>query len=224
MSNCRDRLLWSLHRHGLATECIAPLLVSDVVVNDERAYLEAVEVISVPRAGRAGGRSAITVDADLHRWPAPHRLVVVVRPSPSPRNSIEDYLNAAHSHGRPFVDYRPDIGVHLFPSAKTGGGLNRRTVSKIILLLQASSAAASAAAAVVEEEEEGEDGASVSPPSRREAPRPPSRRGGGRTHPKPPVPGHRKHPRSPPDDDRSPPDHGVETLDTVRCNGGADLD
>lgn len=38
---------------------------------------------------------------------------------------MEDYLNAAHQ-GRPFLDYRPDIGRHVFPSAVTGEGLSRR--------------------------------------------------------------------------------------------------
>lgn len=49
----------------------------------------------------------------------------VVWPDEELKNRIEDYLNAPHSHGRPFVDYRPDIGIHLFPSHVTGNGIGR---------------------------------------------------------------------------------------------------
>ena len=42
------------------------------------------------------------------------------------RSTLEDYLNSPHNHGRPFVDYRPDIGGHLFPSSITGQGIGRR--------------------------------------------------------------------------------------------------
>lgn len=48
------------------------------------------------------------------------------------RAAIEDYANASHVVGRPFADYRPDIGVHLLPSARTGGGIHRRTVRGVL--------------------------------------------------------------------------------------------
>lgn len=110
-TNCRDRLLRSLHTHGLGTDAIAPLLVQDVATGDpDKTYLEARTTFTTT----AAGPRIVPVTAEL-------------------RACIEDYLNAAHSHGRPFLDYRPDIGVHLFPSARTGQGLNRRTISKILL-------------------------------------------------------------------------------------------
>ena len=43
---------------------------------------------------------------------------------------LEDYLNA-QPPGRPFLDYRPELGDHLFPSAHTGGGISRWTVLNI---------------------------------------------------------------------------------------------
>jgi hypothetical protein len=48
------------------------------------------------------------------------------------RSLIEDYVNVSLPV-RPFRDYRPDIGHHLFPSAvSTGKGLSSQAISKII--------------------------------------------------------------------------------------------
>ena len=63
------------------------------------------------------------------------------------KTCIEDYLNAPHVNGRPFVDYRPDIGNHLFPdqgssqkkeknglvsSHRTGLGIGRWRLRQIL--------------------------------------------------------------------------------------------
>lgn len=48
------------------------------------------------------------------------------------RSLIEDYVNVSLPV-RPFRDYRPDIGHHLFPSTvSTGKGLSSQAISKII--------------------------------------------------------------------------------------------
>ena len=57
---------------------------------------------------------------------------IVVEVDDDLKNCIEDYLNAPNSHGRPFVDYRPDIGSHLFPSHVTGLGIGRWRLRRLL--------------------------------------------------------------------------------------------
>ena len=47
-------------------------------------------------------------------------------------------MNAPNSHGRPFVDYRPDIGNHLFPSHITGLGIGRWRLRRLLAKLEQS--------------------------------------------------------------------------------------
>lgn len=100
----RDELIAALLDRGLRVKRIHTLKLTDVVTDPESEFLEVHDVIRVCN------------DQDL---PVDNAL----------RTALEDYLNAAHQ-GRPFLDYRPDIGVHLFPSPVTGLGLSRRTIRK----------------------------------------------------------------------------------------------
>jgi hypothetical protein len=43
---------------------------------------------------------------------------------------LENYLNA-QPPGRPYLDYRPEVGPSLFPSPRTGAGLSKCTVNRI---------------------------------------------------------------------------------------------
>lgn len=99
-----ERLLMRLCERGVLANHLHALRVADVVQDPSADFLEAATQIDL------SGRTPLIVDATL-------------------RDCIEDYLNAAHQ-GRPFVDWRPDIGVHLFPSPLTGEGLSRRTLRK----------------------------------------------------------------------------------------------
>ena len=97
------------------------LRLADVVQNVQADFLECRPAVVLP------GGSGRTVELDEGM-----------------RARVEDYVNAAHRaaqgpppspppgrlQGRPFLDYRPDIGQHLFPSPVTGGGLSRRTVRR----------------------------------------------------------------------------------------------
>ena len=44
---------------------------------------------------------------------------------------LEDYLNA-QPPGRPFLDFRPDVGCYLFPSPRTGAALSSWAVRSIL--------------------------------------------------------------------------------------------
>ena len=44
---------------------------------------------------------------------------------------LEDYLNA-QPPGRPFLDFRPDVGCFLFPSPRTGTSLSTWAVRSVI--------------------------------------------------------------------------------------------
>ena len=44
--------------------------------------------------------------------------------------ALENYLNAAPP-GRPYLDYRPETGPYLFPSARTGGSLSLWTICRL---------------------------------------------------------------------------------------------
>ena len=44
---------------------------------------------------------------------------------------LEDYLNA-QPPGRPFLDFRPDVGCFLFPSPRTGTALSSWAVRSVI--------------------------------------------------------------------------------------------
>lgn len=107
----RDRLLAGLMHRGLQPFNITHLRVEDVVVDAQAGYLEAVPTLR----GFPNGGGSVPVD-------------------PALRDAIEDYLNADHL-GRPFLDWRPDIGPYLFPSHYTGGALSRRTVRKLRYVL-----------------------------------------------------------------------------------------
>ena len=50
------------------------------------------------------------------------------------RQSLDEYINTedAEEMRRPFLDYRPNIGSHLFPSPRTGRALSQRSV-RIVL-------------------------------------------------------------------------------------------
>ena len=102
----RERLLVCLHERGVMAHHLHSMRVVDVVQDPGADFLEAVAEISLV------GRPPLPVDDIL-------------------RERIEDYLNAAHQ-GRPFLDWRPEIGVHLFPSPLTGEGLSRRTLRKFV--------------------------------------------------------------------------------------------
>lgn len=47
---------------------------------------------------------------------------------------IDEYVNTedAEEKLRPFLDYRPNIGQHLFPSARTGKGIHYRVLQRVI--------------------------------------------------------------------------------------------
>lgn len=120
--NIRDNLLRLLHFQGVSVENLTNILVtifsvhsiiekivfvSDVVIDPDAKYMESRLVL------RLSGGKDVSLNEDT-------------------RNAIEDYMNASHVTGRPFVDYRPDIGLHLFPSPRTGGGIHRRTVRGIL--------------------------------------------------------------------------------------------
>lgn len=109
----RDRLIVALLDRGLGAEHLCRLLLEDVVVTLDAGgdFLEANGTIGVS-SHRRGSTTAPVIDVDDEL-----------------RVCLEDYLNAPHQ-GRPFVDYRPDIGVYLFPSARTGQGLTYRTLRK----------------------------------------------------------------------------------------------
>ena len=102
----RDRLITALLQRGLRVKRIHGLSLTDVVTDPNAEFLEAGDRIP------GGSDRDLVVDDAL-------------------RTVIEDYLNAAHQ-GRPFLDYRPDIGLHLFPSPVTGRGLSRRTIRKAL--------------------------------------------------------------------------------------------
>lgn len=106
----RDRLLACLYQRGLQPQQLHLLRLCDVVTDPTGDYLEAATVLRVhPSPG--GCRPSVPVDDTL-------------------RVCLEDYLNAPHQ-GRPFLDWRPEIGTFLFPSACTGEALSRRTLRKL---------------------------------------------------------------------------------------------
>ena len=116
--NVRDRLVQLLHGLGLGARALQRLQLSDVVRDVHADFLE-----SRPDLVLQGRKRRLSVD-------------------PTVRECIENYVNAAHHagslggkrqgppwpRGRPFLDYRPDIGQHLFPSPRTGDGLSRRSL------------------------------------------------------------------------------------------------
>jgi hypothetical protein len=92
----------------MSVERIAQLQYDDVATVDPTTkYVEARQAI--PIDGR--GRSLVPTDA-------------LVR-------DMEDYLNA-QPPGRPFLDFRPDIGMSLFPSPRTGVALSTWALRRII--------------------------------------------------------------------------------------------
>ncbi len=102
----RDRLVRGLLERRVPCQNIQRLRLRDVVLESDAGYLEA-------RDRLVGSTGTVLCEVD-----------------PFLREMIEDYLNAAHQ-GRPFLDYRPDIGPFLFPSPLTGDGLSRRTLRKV---------------------------------------------------------------------------------------------
>lgn len=127
----RDRLILSFFSRGLHPQAIRTIRMVDVVQDTEVDFLEAREHLFLP-----GGRGLALDDAL--------------------RGEIEDYVNAAHQ-GRPFVDYRPDIGPFLFPSASTGDGLTNRRLNQLLRHLMLLTNATTTTAPVEGHEEEDEE-------------------------------------------------------------------
>jgi hypothetical protein len=92
-----------LARGDVAAFIVEPVMENIGICMPKAGYLEAVPTLR----GFPNGGGSVPVD-------------------PALRDAIEDYLNADHL-GRPFLDWRPDIGPYLFPSHYTGGALSRRT-------------------------------------------------------------------------------------------------
>jgi hypothetical protein len=103
----RDRVIVHLAKH-MTVERIGQLQLEEVAsVDPKTKYVEARGCIPLDTKGR----SIIPPDA-LSR-------------------DLEDYLNA-QPPGRPFLDFRPEIGMFLFPSPRTGSALSTWALRRII--------------------------------------------------------------------------------------------
>ena len=103
----RDRVISQLAKH-MSVERIGQIQYDEVATMDPTTkYVEARTRIEVDNRGRT------------------------ICPNESLARDIEDYLNA-QPPGRPFLDFRPDIGMFLFPSPRTGTALSTWALRRII--------------------------------------------------------------------------------------------
>lgn len=97
----------------LTTRQIASLRLADIATRplETGAFVECRSVVLVGSQGAAPRAVPLT---------------------PEIRSLIEDYVNLSHPDC-PFTDYRPDIGKHLFPSARsTATGITPQAVNKLL--------------------------------------------------------------------------------------------
>jgi hypothetical protein len=107
-SSVRDRVILALAKH-MTVHRIGQLQYDEVALVDPKTkYVEA--------------KGCISVDVNGDRAMAPPESLA---------RDLEDYLNA-QPPGRPFLDFRPDIGLFLFPSPRTGMALSTWALRRII--------------------------------------------------------------------------------------------
>lgn len=65
---------------------------------------------------------------------ADHHPPVTLNLPNSLYDDLDEYINSEdpEEEMRPFLDYRPNIGRHLFPSARTGKGIHLRVIQRVI--------------------------------------------------------------------------------------------
>lgn len=99
------RILYQARAIAATTRWLGP----DLAVVDQRSqYVEARRHVPIQRT--PGGRTLQIDEATAE--------------------ALENYLNA-QPPGRPYLDYRPDVGPYAFPSARTGGSISQWMVSHI---------------------------------------------------------------------------------------------
>lgn len=107
--NRRDRLLHAFHALSLTAKDISRLTLFDIT--EEKRTSGYIPIKSTFRLGDA----PIAIDAEMQAL-------------------LDDYLNTEDldEQLKPFLDYRPNIGVHLFPSYRSGRGMSVRAIQRTL--------------------------------------------------------------------------------------------
>lgn len=107
--NRRDRLLHAFHALSLTAKDISRLTLYDIT--EEKRTSGYIPI----KATLCLGETSIAIDAEMQAL-------------------LDDYLNTEDldEQLKPFLDYRPNIGIHVFPSYRSGKGMSVRAIQRML--------------------------------------------------------------------------------------------